>query len=307
MAQITAEMVRDLREKTGAGMMDCKKALTQHADIDAAIKYLREKGLASAAKKAGRIASEGLVAVFIKDNAAGIVEVNCETDFVARNPDFQKLAADLAEQVVVSGKGTLQDGEVMLGEVLLSQPCFNDSSKTVEALINEKVAIIDEKIVVRRLMLLSGGNVYGSYIHSGGSIGAAVELTVDNAQKADSDVLKSLAKDLAMHVAAAAPLGLSRANIDAQTIEAERQIFLKQVVEEKEVEGRLEKYFSEVCLLEQKFVKDPDSSIAQLIEKASKKAGAQITLNQFIRFKVGDGIEKKADDFVQEVAKIASC
>ncbi len=307
MAQITAEMVRDLREKTGAGMMDCKKALTQHADIDAAIKYLREKGLASAAKKAGRIASEGLVAVFIKDNAAGIVEVNCETDFVARNPDFQKLAADLAEQVVVSGKGTLQDGEVMLGEVLLSQPCFNDSSKTVEALINEKVAIIDEKIVVRRLMLLSGGNVYGSYIHSGGSIGAAVELTVDNAQKADSDVLKSLAKDLAMHVAAAAPLGLSRANIDAQTIEAERQIFLKQVVEEKEVEGRLEKYFSEVCLLEQKFVKDPDSSIAQLIEKASKEAGAQITLNQFIRFKVGDGIEKKADDFVQEVAKIASC
>ncbi len=315
MAQITAEMVRDLREKTGAGMMDCKKALTEYADIDAAIKYLREKGLASAAKKAGRIASEGLVAIFTKDNAAGIVEVNCETDFVARNPEFQKLASDLAQQVVVAGKSTLKAGEITLGEVLLKQPFFNDSSKTVEALINEKVATIDEKIVVRRLMLLLGGNVYGSYLHSGGSIGAAVELTVDNAQKAESDTLKTLAKDLAMHVAAAAPLAMSRADVDAQTIAAEREILLKQVLEQKKpeailnriVDGRIEKYFSEVCLLEQKFVKDPDTTIAQLIEKASKEAGAAITLNQFIRFKVGEGIEKKADDFVQEVAKIASC
>jgi elongation factor Ts len=315
MTQITAEMVKDLREKTGAGMMDCKKALMQYSDIEAAIKYLREKGLASAAKKAGRIAGEGLVSVFIKDNAAGIVELNCETDFVARNPDFQKLASDLAEQVVVSGKGTLKIGEVMSGEVLLNQSCFNDSSKTVEILINEKVGIMDEKIVLRRFMLLSGGNVYGSYVHSNGSIGAAVELIVDDAKKASSDGLKTLARDLAMHVAAAAPLGLSRSHINEKIIEAERQILLKQIMEQKKpeaiwtriLEGRLEKYFSEVCLLEQKFVKDPDFSIDQLIEKTSKETGARISLNQFMRFKVGEGIEKKTDDFIQEVSKIASC
>ncbi|MEI6791318.1 MAG: translation elongation factor Ts, partial [Myxococcaceae bacterium] len=175
MMQITAEMVRELREKTGAGMMDCKKALTETGDMDAAITYLREKGLAAAAKKSGRVASEGLVGVVIEGSKAGIVEVNCETDFVARNPDFQALVYDLAMRSL-NAKDLVAD---------------------TAALINEKIATIGEKITIRRHQSLEGGDLYGAYVHGGGSIGVLVEL-----KGASSQTHQDLAKDLAMHVAA---------------------------------------------------------------------------------------------------------
>lgn len=276
--QITAEMVRDLREKTGAGMMDCKKALTETGDMEAAITYLREKGLAAAAKKAGRVASEGLVAVVVEGHKASIVEVNCETDFVAKNADFQALVYNLAERSLH----------------------VKDLIADTEGLINDKIATIGEKIAIRRNVVLEGGDLYGAYIHSGGSIGVVVEL------KGASSAQQNLAKDLAMHVAAAAPQFLSRADVDAKTLEAERSIFKTQVLEQGKpenmvdriVDGKIEKYFSEVCLLEQKFVKDPDVVISKLLKDAN------VTLSRFVRYKVGEGIEKKTDDFAQEVAKM---
>lgn len=276
--QITAEMVRDLREKTGAGMMDCKKALMEAGDMEGAITYLREKGLAAAAKKSGRVASEGLVAVVIEGSKAGIVEVNCETDFVAKNADFQALVYSLAERS-------------------LKVP---DLIADTQGLINDKIATIGEKIAIRRNAVLEGGDLYGAYIHSGGSIGVLVELG------GASSAHQGLAKDLAMHVAAAAPQFLSRADVDAKTMEAERSIYRTQLLEQGKpanmvdriVDGKMEKYFSEVCLLEQKFVKDPDVVISQLLKDAN------VTLTRFVRYKVGEGIEKKADDFAQEVAKM---
>ena len=275
---ITAEMVRSLREKTGAGMMDCKKALTETGDMEAAVTYLREKGLAAAAKKSGRVATEGLVGIVIEGPRAAIIEVNCETDFVARNPEFGSLVHDLAMR------------------------SLNTSHLEADtaALINEKIATIGEKIAIRRQVVLEGGDLYGAYVHGGGVIGALVELK--GASKAHQD----LSKDLAMHVAACAPLFLARSDVDAQTQETERSILKNQVLEQGKpsnmvdriVDGKMEKYFSEICLLEQKFVKDPDIVIGQLLKDA------QVTLSRFVRFKVGEGIEKKADDFAQEVAKM---
>lgn len=276
--QITAEMVRDLREKTGAGMMDCKKALMEAGNIDAAVVYLREKGLAAAAKKSGRVASEGLVAVVVEGQKAAIIEVNCETDFVAKTPEFLGLVYDLA----IRSLRTLD---------LISE---------TQVLIHEKIATIGEKISIRRYEVLEGGDLYGLYVHGGGSIGALVELK--GASKAHQD----LAKDLAMHVAASAPLFLNRSSVDAKVLEVERNILKNQVLEQGKpgnmvdriVDGKIEKYFSEVCLLEQKFVKNPDVSVSQLLKDAN------VTLSRFVRYKVGEGIEKKADDFAQEVAKM---
>lgn len=276
--QVTAEMVRDLREKTGAGMMDCKKALTEAGDMEAAITYLREKGLAAAAKKSGRVASEGLVAVVVEGHKAAIVEVNCETDFVAKNADFQALVYNLAERSLK----------------------VSDLIADTAALINDKIATIGEKIAIRRNVVLEGGDLYGAYLHAGGSIGVVVEL------KGASGAQQGLAKDLAMHVAAAAPQFLSRSEVDAKTMDAERSILRNQVLEQGKpenmvdriVDGKMEKYFSEVCLLEQKFVKDPDTVISKLLKDAN------VTLTRFVRYKVGEGIEKKTDDFAQEVAKM---
>ncbi len=276
--QITAEMVRDLREKTGAGMMDCKKALMEAGSMEAAVTYLREKGLAAAAKKSGRIASEGLVGLMTQNGKAGIVEVNCETDFVAKNEDFQRLVVDLAARSLKVA----------------------DLIKDAEGIVNDKIATIGEKIAIRRVAVLEGGDVYGGYLHMGGVIGALVEL------KGANDSHKDLARDIAMHVAAAAPQFLSRADVDSASLEAERAIYRTQILEQGKpanmvdriVDGKIEKYYGEVCLLEQKFVKDPDKSVQQLL----KDAGVQLT--RFVRFKVGEGMEKKADDFAQEVAKM---
>lgn len=314
MAQITAGMVRELREKTGAGMMDCKKALVENESMEAAIKFLREKGLTVAAKKAGRVASEGLVAVCVEDGRLGMVEVNCETDFVARNADFQKLTAVLAKQVAFKSSTDLEAGVVIEGAQLMSQAFCEDNAKKVEDVVNASTATIGEKIAIRRAVLLSGGTVYGSYIHGGGSIGSVVELTSPEMPADKKSIVQALAKDLAMHVAAAAPLALDKAGVDEKLVENEREVFRSQALEQKKPEkiidriisGKVEKYFAEVCLLEQKFIKDPDISVAKLVEKTAVEVGAQIKLTNYARFKVGEGLEKKTDDLASEVAKMVS-
>jgi elongation factor Ts len=242
------------------------------------------------------LASEGLIAIAAIDNRISMVEVNCETDFVALNPEFQALTKDLAGRVLQSGASS------------------DEVAKSVESLVNEKIATIGEKIAFRRSIFLSGGSAYGQYMHGQGSIGAVVELQLADGTKANSDAIRALAKDLAMHVAAATPLFLDRAAVDAKTIESERHIFSQQVLAQGKpanmidriVDGKIEKYFSEVCLLEQKFVKDPDMSINKLLNDVSKSAGTPITLTRFARFKVGEGLEKKADDFAQEVARMTA-
>jgi elongation factor Ts len=312
MTQITAQMVKDLREKTGAGMMDCKKALAETGSFEAAVDYLREKGLAAAQKKSGRVASEGTVAICVKDNAAAMVELNCETDFVARNHEFQKLADDVAAQVIRSMRTVVKAGESQVNLDLLGAEKFPDAGKTVTESVNEKVATIGEKITVRRAVLMNQGNAHGAYVHAGGSIGAVVELKVAEPAKATSDVVKQLAKDLAMHVAAANPGFLTRDKVDSTTIEHEKHIFRQQMLEMKKpenvlqkiIEGKMEKFFEDNCFVEQKFIKDPDQSINKIMSQAASAAGTSIAIVGYVRFKVGEGLEKKADDFASEVAKM---
>jgi elongation factor Ts len=298
---ITAAQVKELREKTGAGMMDCKKALTEtDGDIDGAIKFLREKGLAAAAKKAGRIAAEGLVGMHVGENVASIVEVNCETDFVAKNDDFQKLVGELAEQASKTAAKSVDD---FLNEK------FGDG--TVKDAVTSAVATIGENISVRRLERKDDGNLYGTYSH-GGTIGAVVSLKVKDGEKIDASA-QALAKDLAMHVASESPLGIRESDIPAATIENERDIYKTQALEsgkpenivEKIVDGRVKKFLAESLLLEQQFIKD-DIKVGKLVKKIAGELGTDIEVVSFTRFKVGEGIEKKADDLAAEVAKMTA-
>lgn len=308
---ITAQMVKDLREKTGAGMMDCKKALAEAGNMEGAIAYLREKGLAQAAKKAGRVAADGLVGICIQDGVAAMVEVNCETDFVAKTPEFGQLVSELAQQLV---QAEVASEEVSDGDVMLTRPFVGEAGKTVGDVITEKVAKIGEKIAVRRLVRLSSANAYGSYIHSGGSIGAIVALQVADAGKAKSAEVLALAKNIAMHAAAAAPLFLNRSQVTTANLDAERAIYKAQALEQGKpeavvdriVSGKIEKYYGDVCLLEQAYVKDPDLTIAKVIAAAEKEIGCGIELKAFMRFKVGEGIEKVTSDLASEVAKMVA-
>ena len=297
---ITAAQVKELREKTGAGMMDCKKALTENnGDMEAAVKFLREKGLAAAAKKAGRVAAEGLVDTYVEGNVAALVEVNCETDFVAKNDDFIKLVKDLA---AVVGKGNPADGAAL-----------NDldmDGKKVADVMTDKISTIGENMNIRRFQRMDDGDAYGVYQHMGGKIGVVVSLGVSD--KADSETIKVLARDLAMHVASEAPLAIDRDGVDQSVIENEKDIFIAQAKEqgkpdniiEKMVTGKINKFLAESCLLDQAFVKDPDIKVKKLIEKTGKELGADISVKSFARFKVGDGIEKKDENFADEVAKM---
>jgi elongation factor Ts len=286
---ISAQAVKELRERTGAGMMDCKKALEEtNGDMEKAIDLLRERGIAKAAKKAGRIAAEGLTNFAIDGNVAAIVEVNCETDFVAKNPEFQSLVKDIAEHVVTQRPATI--------EAALEQP-FKGQGEALSQVISEKIATIGENITFRRFSILekSDNGVFGAYLHMGGKIGVLVALegTKDEA----------LAKDLGMHAAAANPRYANRDEVSADEIEREREVLKNQAlaegkpanIVEKMVEGRLSKFFEEYVLVEQPFVKDPDKKVSALL----KEAGA--TLKAFVRFQVGEGIEKKQEDFAAEV------
>lgn len=306
MAEITAAMVKELREKTNAGMMDCKKALSaSDGSFDAAVNWLREKGLAAVAKKAGRVAAEGLVGVVLDGHVAGMVEVNCETDFVAKNPDFQELVGTLAKGVIVGNPANL--------EAFLAQSI---NGKPVKELLAEKIAKIGENMTIRRLARFEGA--LGTYVHSAvapgaGAIGVIVELDVADQSKQGHDVVRALAKDLGMQVAASQPMWLRREQADAKQLENEKHIAREKAraegkpekILEKIAEGAANKFLAENILLEQPFVKDDKLSVQKHVEKTAKELGTTITVKSFTRFKVGEGIEKKADDFAAEVAKMA--
>jgi elongation factor Ts len=302
MAEITAALVKDLREKTGAGMMDCKKALTETSgDIESAVDWLRKKGLSQAAKKAGRVAAEGLIGVATKGNRGAMIEINAETDFVARNDSFQDLVRKTTEIAVASGDDVEK----------IKSAAYPDGG-TVADKLTSLIATIGENMSLRRAINLSvGSGVVTSYVHSAtapglGKIGVLVALeSTGNAEK-----LTALGKDLAMHIAAANPMSVSVAELDAAAIERERNVLTEQAkssgrpdnVIAKMVEGRLRKFYEDVVLLEQPFVKDPDSRVSAVVEKAGKEIGAPVKVAAFRRFALGEGIERAANDFAAEVA-----
>ncbi|MCL7746494.1 translation elongation factor Ts [Halalkalibacter alkaliphilus] len=285
---VTASMVKELREKTGAGMMDCKKALTEtNGDMEKAVDFLREKGIASAAKKADRVAAEGLALVKSEGNKAVIVEVNSETDFVAKNENFQKLVGDLASHLISNTPASVEEA--------LEQP-FADG-QSVQEYINASIAKIGEKISLRRFEVVEkeDGDVFGEYLHMGGRIG--VLSVVGGSTDAE------LAKDIAMHVAAINPAYVSRDEVSQEEVEREREVLTQQALNEgkpaniveKMVEGRLSKYFEQVCLLDQAFVKDGDQKVGKYVQNK----GASV--KSFIRYEVGEGMEKREDNFAEEV------
>ena len=298
---ISASMVKELRESTGAGMMDCKKALTQaNGDLEKAVEILREKGLAAAAKKAGRIAAEGAVVAFVNEDSkvASLVEVNCETDFVAANDEFLGFANKVAEIAANSNATTVEE--------LSAEKC--DGESTIDEVRTALVAKLGENMTVRRFVRFSVENgAIQSYIHAAGKIGVLVQLGCENT----SPVLLEVAKDVAMHIAAVNPLFLDSSAVDAETLEKEREIYRVQAqnegkpanIVEKMVEGRVKKYLKEVCLVEQVFVKNPDFTITKYLEEKSKEVGATITIEKFARFERGEGIEKKEENFAEEVQR----
>lgn len=306
MAEITAALVKDLREKTGAGMMDCKKALAETGgDLDAAIDWLRKKGLSAASKKAGRVAAEGLVAVAVKDNAGAIVEVNSETDFVGRNPQFQALASGVATVALSAGDDV----------ATIEAAAFPGSSRNVKDEVTHAIATIGENMTLRRAKKLTvDGGVVVSYVHSAladglGKLGVLVALKSTGKR----EVLEQIGKQLAMHIAAANPQSLSTKDLDQSLVERERTVLTEQAagsgksadIIAKMVEGRIRKFYQEVVLLEQTFVIDGETQVGKAVEKAAKDAGAPIEVTGFVRFQLGEGIEKKTDDFAAEVAKMA--
>ncbi|MBM7835156.1 translation elongation factor Ts [Clostridium sardiniense] len=297
---ITAKSVKELRDKTGAGMMDCKKALTEtNGDVEKAVEVLREKGLAAAAKKAGRVAAEGIVKTFVSEDnkKASIVEVNCETDFVAANEEFVGFAENVAELVANTSVETVEE---LLNEKL--------GDATVQETLTALVAKLGENMTVRRFERLSLDNgAIESYIHGGGRIGVLVEVSTEG----DANVAKEVAKEVCMQVAAANPLFLNRNSVDQEALEKEKEIYRVQALNEgkpekiveKMVMGRIQKYFKEVCLVDQVWVKDGDKTITKLLEEKSKEAGAPMTITKFVRFERGEGIEKKEENFAEEVAR----
>lgn len=306
---ITAGMVKELREMTGAGMMDCKKALTAtEGNMDAAVDWLREKGLASAQKKAGRIAAEGIVATCLvnDDKKAVVVEVNAETDFVAKNEKFQSYVADVAAQAV---KTTAADIDAFMAETW-----EKDTTLTVKEALASQIAIIGENMNIRRFQQMVEENGFiSSYIHAGGKIGVLVDVETD----VINDAVKEMAKNVAMQAAALKPLYTSDKEVDADYIEKEKAILMAQIqndpkesqkpakVIEGMIKGRINKELKEICLLDQVYVKAEDGkqSVAAYVAQVAKENSANITIKGFVRFETGEGLEKKNEDFAAEVAK----
>ena len=304
MTQVSAAMIKDLRGKTGAGMMDCKKALQEtEGDIEAAVDWLRTKGLAAAAKKAGRVAAEGLVAVSAEGTKGAVVEVNSETDFVARNDQFQSFARTMGELVQASGNGDL--------EVLQAQP-YPGGERNVGEELTHMIATIGENMSLRRAETLSvDQGVVTSYVHSAaapglGRIGVLVALE----SSGDQGQLSALAKQIAMHVAAAAPQSVSVDDLDQEAVERERGVLAEQARDSgkpeeiiaKMVEGRLRKFYQDVVLTEQTWVIDGESKVASVLEQAGKDLGAPVKVAGFIRYVLGEGIDREETDFAAEVA-----
>lgn len=285
---ITAAMVKELREKTGAGMLDCKKALVEtDGDMNAAVDFLREKGIAKAAAKGDRIAAEGLTAVAVDGNKAALVEINSETDFVAKNELFQTLVQNIADAVLRNGSETAE-------AALASE---YEAGKTIDTYISEEASTIGEKISLRRVALFTKADdaVFGSYLHMGGRIGSVVviEGTTD----------ETVAKDVAMHIAAARPLYVDRTSVTEEEKAREEKVLTEQALNEgkpaniveKMIVGRMNKFFEEICLVDQTFVKDPDFKVGKYVES---KGGKVVS---FVRFEVGEGMEKREENFAEEV------
>jgi elongation factor Ts len=307
MATITATMVKDLREKTGAGMMDCKAALNEaQGDMEAAVDWLRAKGLAKAAKKAGRVAAEGLIGLAANAKQAALVEVNSETDFVARNQKFQEMVSAIAA-AALKVKGDVDK---------LAVAKYGSGKATVAETIKEMIGSIGENMTLRRAAHLSAANgVVASYMHNTiapglGKIGVIVALE----SAGDTEALKSFGRQIAMHIAAANPQAVEVGSLDKKVIERERAVLTEQAKEsgkpaqviEKMVEGRLRKFYEEVVLLAQAFVHDPETTVAKAVADAEKAAGAPIKITGFYRYALGEGIDRPDSDFAAEVAAAAS-
>lgn len=308
--EINASAVKELRERTGAGMMDCKKVLVEAAgDVERAIELLREKGLAAAVKKSGRIAAEGVVAGFVTDDkkCGVIAEVNCETDFVAKTPEFGKFVGEIAAHL------SRVDTQLEL-EKLVAQPGFSGTA-TIQDVLTEKVATIGENVNFRRFekYVLSGNGIVENYIHMGGKIGVMVALSCKNSDTESNPDFKQLARDVAMQIAAANPLYIKVEQIDPEVLEKEKQIFTAMSLNEgkpaniveKMVVGRLKKYEKEICLIEQPFVKEMDITVSTLLKNKGKEFADELEVVYFKRFEMGEGLAKREDDFVAEVMKQA--
>ena len=309
MAAVTAAMVKELREMTGAGMMDCKKALSAtDGDMDAAVDFLREKGLAGAQKKAGRIAAEGIVDVCVSDDAkkAVILEVNAETDFVAKNETFRNYVAEVAAQALKTNAADI--------DAFLNEKWELDESLTVAEKLSSMISIIGENMSIRRFSKVEENDgCVVSYIHGGGKIGVLIDLVSDVV----NDDIKEMAKNIAMQVAALKPLYTSDKEVDADYLAREREILLAQIKNDPKeaskpekviagmVEGRIKKELKEICLLDQAYVKAADGkqTVAAYIAEVAKANGANISVKKFVRFETGEGLEKKSENFAEEVAK----
>lgn len=303
---ITAAMVKELREISGAGMMDCKKALNEtNGNMDEAMEFLRKNGQAKAEKKASRIAAEGIVKVAVKDSTAAIVEVNSETDFVAKNEKFQTFVGKVADQALASSAADM--------DAFMEEAWMEDSSKTVKDVLVEQVAVIGENLKIRRFEKVSAENgCIVDYIHGGGRIGVVVVAETDNA----NDTVKEAMKNIAMQIAALNPKYVDRSEVSAEYIAHEKEILLAQIMNDPKesqkpekvingmIEGRVNKELKEICLVDQVYVKAEDGkqTVGKYLEAVSKEVGAKVSVKKFIRFETGEGLEKKNEDFAAEVA-----
>lgn len=304
MAAVTAGMVKELRELTGAGMMDCKKALGEtDGDMEKAVEFLREKGLAAASKKAGRIAAEGVVTTLVSEDgkSAAIVEVNSETDFVAKNAQFQTYVADVAAQVLASDSKDVEE--------FLTETWAKDTSLTVEQMLSSQISVIGEKMNIRRFEKIATDGVVVDYIHGGGRIGVLIEASAEVV----NDSVKEALRNIAMQIAALAPKYVKRDEISQEFIDHETEILKVQAknenpdkpdnILEKMIVGRLNKELKEFCLVDQAYVKDGDLTVGKYLEQVSKEVGGKVDVKKFVRFETGEGLEKKEDNFAEEVAR----
>ncbi len=315
----TPQQVKELRERTGSGVMDCKKALIESGDdVEKAIDWLRAKGLASAAKKAGRAASEGVVYAHVTADGRGgaLLELNCETDFVTRTERFQELVRDMVAHVWTAAPSFVtraEAGDAPADKVLYEQRFTKDSAKSVEEVLRESVAVIGENIQARRFARFELGSAHGlvhSYIHGGGTHGVLIEVKTDSGAAASDDRFKTLVNELALHIAAMAPEYVRREEISADAFEKERAVQLEKTIAEgkpeaiaaKIVDGRMNKWYEEVCLLDQGFLGDDKNKNRARVADVAKQLGASIEVVRFARLVMGEGIEKKVTDFAAEVA-----
>lgn len=305
---ITAAMVKELREITGAGMMDCKKALTEtNGDKEKAVEFLREKGLAAIAKKANRIAAEGIVCTVVSEDkkTAAIVEVNSETDFVAKNEKFQTYVARVAAQILTSDAADVA--------ALMAEPWIDDATLTVEQELSQMISVIGEKLSIRRFQkIVSADGVVASYIHAGGKIGVLVEMTAEC-----SDAVLEAGKNVAMQVAALNPQYTDRSEVSADYIAKEKEILLAQVMNDPKesqkpqkvidgiINGRINKELKDICLVDQVYVKAEDGkqTVGKYVEAVAKEVGGKVAVKGFVRFETGEGMEKREENFAEEVAK----